>query len=205
MKLLVIGLLLLLYAVSPALAEPAGFVRGFGGVSFLSEPGAVFGGTVGIRLTSWVEAIGDIGRMTNILPRQIQQDVDAAAGQFGGFFGAPVTIDLEAPGLYAFGGVRVSRIVSSRMKVFGEGGYGVARGTSDITAHAGTADVSQQVTAILRLKDSVTRPLVAVGGGVSIPLTDHLTTDLGYRFLRIFTDDPRINTGMMTAGFGWSF
>jgi opacity protein-like surface antigen len=58
---------------------------------------------------------------------------------------------------------------------------------------------------MLRLKHDVTEPLVAIGGGVSIPLADRFTADVGYRFLRIFTDDPRINVATMTAGAGWSF
>jgi opacity protein-like surface antigen len=58
---------------------------------------------------------------------------------------------------------------------------------------------------MLRLKESVTEPLLAIGGGVSIPLGQRFTADVGYRYLRIFTEDPRINTGTMTAGFGWMF
>ena len=204
MKPLVTALLLALSA-APALAQPTGFVRGLGGVSFVSEPGAMFGGTVGIRVTDSIHAIGDVGRMTNILPRSIQRDLDIAARQFGNFFGAPLTIDLKAPGLYVSGGLRLSRAVASRIDVFAEGGAGVARGTSDIRARAGGADVSQQVTAMLRLQHSVTRPLIAVGGGVWIPLTGRFRVDVGYRFLRIFTDDPRINTASMTAGLGCTF
>ena len=205
MKPLITSALFVILAAAPALAQPVGFVRGFGGVTFLSEPGALFGATVGIRLTSSIHAIGDIGRVSNILPRKIQRDLDATASQFGNFFGAPLTIDLDAPGLYGFGGLRVSHAVGPRMSVYGEGGGGVARGTSDITARAGSADVSQQVSAMLRIKHSETQPLLAVGGGMSIPLGDRFTTDVGYRLLRIFTDDPRINTGTMTVGFGWSF
>ena len=47
--------------------------------------------------------------------------------------------------------------------------------------------------------------LLAVGGGVSVPLSAHLALDLGYRYMRIFTDDPRINTGTMSAGIRWGF
>jgi hypothetical protein len=205
MKVLITGLVLLYFAAAPALAQTAGFVRGFGGTSFVSEPGAVLGATVGVRLTSSLHAIGDIGGLTNILPRKIQRDLDAVAEQFGNFFGAPVTIDLTAPGLYAFGGLRYSHGVGHRMTLYAEGGGGAARGSSDLDARAGSIDVSQQVTGMLRLKESVTEPLLAIGGGVSIPLGQRFTADVGYRYLRIFTEDPRINTGTMTAGFGWMF
>jgi hypothetical protein len=196
---------LFLLAPLSALAQPAGFVRGFGGVSFLTEPGAAFGATLGLRINDGIDIVGDFGRLTNILPRRIQRDLDAAAQQFGSFFGAPVSIDLKAPGLYAFGGLRVTRAAGAHMRVYLEGGGGVARGTSRIEARAGAVDVSDEVIAILRLKPSETRPLVALGVGVSVPIATRVTADVGYRFLRILTDDPRINTGTMTAGVAWGF
>ena len=205
MKSLVTAFSLVLLTVSPAMAQSAGFVRGFGGASFFTEPGALFGATVGIRITDSLTAIGDVGRMTNILPRSIQRDVDLVAQEIGNFFGAPVTIDLEAPGLYTFGGLRISHPVSSSVRVFAEGGGGVARGTSDITAQVGSTDVSQQVSDLLHLKESVTEPLLALGGGLWFALTESLSADVGYRYFRIFTEDPRIDTGMMIAGLNWSF
>jgi hypothetical protein len=205
MKLLITGPLLVLLAAAPAPAQPANFVRAFGGVSFLSEPGATFGATLGIRVSNAIHVIGDVGGMTNILPRQIQRDLDSVAEEFGDFFGTPLTIDLTAPGVYAFGGLRVNHPVGRRMSVYAEGGGGAARGTSHIDARAGDADVSPQITAMLRLKHAVTEPLVAIGGGISIPLGDRFSADVGYRFMRVFTDHPRINMATMTAGAAWSF
>ena len=205
MKSLFTAFSLLLVMASPALAQSAGFVRGFGGVSFFTEPGALVGATVGIRITDALAAIGDVGRMTNILPRSIQRDVDLIAQEIGDFFGAPVTIDLEAPALYTFGGLRFSHALSSGLRVFAEGGAGIARGTSDITARVGSTDVSPQVTDLLQLKESATEPLLALGGGLWMALSDHLSADVGYRYFRIFTDDPRIDTGTLVAGLNWSF
>lgn len=200
-------ILLLGTTAMPALAQspsPA-FVRGFGGVSFVSETGGVFGVTLGVRVTSTLDVIGDVGRLTNMLPRAIQSDIDDAARAMGTFYGAPLTIDAKAPGVYVLGGLRASHTTAQRIKLFVEGGGGVARGTSDISAHAGGADVSRDVRSVLRIKSSERRALAMVGGGVGIPLTGHLTLELGYRFMRIFTDDPRINTGTMTAGCNWGF
>lgn len=201
------AVLILASGVAPANAQPApgGFVRGFGGVSFLSETGGVFGLSAGAHVTRSIDVFGDVGRITNMLPRKIQRDVDAAARQFGNFYGAPVAIDLEAPGVYGLGGVRVGHTTAQRFKVFVEAGGGAARGTSEISAIAGGVNVSSQVTAALNLKESVTEPLVMVGGGIGIPLGSRLTLDLGYRFMRIFTEDPRIDTASMTAGVNWSF
>jgi len=207
MKHFMAAALVLAASVVPAQAQsaPAGFVRGFGGVSFLTETGGVFGFSAGAHVTRSIDVFGDLGRITNMLPRKIQEDVDAAARQFGSFYGAPLTIDLQAPGLYGLGGVRFSHTTAQRFTVFVEAGAGAARGTSDITAVAGGINVSTQVTAVLNLKESVTEPLMALGGGIGIPLGSRLTLDLGYRFMRIYTQDPRIDTATMTAGVNWSF
>lgn len=202
-----IAALFILLAAAPAAAQSpsSGSVRAFGGVSFMSETGGVFGGTVGVRVTPHVEVIGDVGRVTNILPRKIQRDLDAAARELGGYFGAPVTIDGKAPCVYGFGGVRLRRATAQRIALFIEAGAGVARGTASIAAEAGGVNVSREVVTALRVKHSETQPLVALGGGVQVPLSGRLSLDLGYRFMRIFTDDPRIDTATMTAGLSWGF
>ena len=207
MKHLMATVLVLAVSAASAAAQPApaGFVRGFGGVSFLSETGGVFGVSAGVHATRSIDLFGDVGRLTNMLPRTIQRDVDAAARQFGAFYGSPLTIDLKAPALYGLGGVRLSHTTAQRFKVFVEAGAGAARGTADITAVAGGVNVSDEVTSVLGLKESVTKPLIALGGGVGIPLAGRLSLDLGYRFMRIFTEDPRIDTATMTAGVNWSF
>jgi opacity protein-like surface antigen len=202
-----IATLFVLLAAAPAAAQApsSGYVRGFGGVSFMSETGGVFGGTVGLRVTPHVDVIGDVGRVTNILPRTIQRDLDAAASELGSYFGSPVTIDGKAPCVYGFGGVRLRRVSAQRVALFVEAGAGVARGTASIAAETGGVNVSREVVALLRVKHSETQPLFAIGGGVQVPLNSRLSLDLGYRFMRIFTDDPRIDTATMTAGFAWGF
>jgi hypothetical protein len=190
----------------PILAQDAPVsVRGFGGVSFLSDPGAVLGATVAIRLSPNLEAIGDVGRLTNMLPVKIQRDLDGFASEMGTYYGAPLTIDGRAPAIYAFGGLRARRTIGHRMTLFIDGGAGVARGWSRIRAVAGGVDVSPEVVTALHIKRSEQQPLVSIGGGVGIPLTTRLGLDLGYRYMRIFTEDPRINIGTMTGGFSWRF
>jgi opacity protein-like surface antigen len=207
MKCIVTTALIVIVWATPALAQdaPQPFVRGFGGMTFMTETAGIFGGSVGVRFTRHVDVFGEFGGLTNILPRSLQEDLDAAARAMGTFFGGPLTIDGRAPGIYGLGGLRLTHAAGSRMGLFAEGGAGVAHGVSDITARAGSTDVSREVTAALRIKQSETRLLLAVGGGVTLPLTDRLALDLGYRYMRIFTDDPRINTGTMSAGVHWGF
>ena len=204
---LALGVVMLVTAAAPALAQdvPRAVVRGFGGVTFMSETATVFGAGMGVRLNDHVEVFGELGRLTNILPHALQRDLDDAARAIGSYFGGPLTIDGKAPGFYGLGGIRVSRAAGPRLRVYAEAGAGTARGTSDITAHAGTANVSREVVRALTIKESETAPLFTAGGGVTVPIAANLGLDIGYRFMRIFTDDPRINTANMSAGLRWGF
>ena len=201
------AIVLVVATAVPAFGQTAspGFVRGFGGVTFMSETGGVFGLGVGVRLTPHLDLIGDAGRITNMMPDGIQRDLDAAARMMGAFYGVPLTIDGRAPGVYAFGGLRANWAIGGRTNLYVEGGAGGARGTSDIRARAGGTDVSSEVTAALDIKHSESQPLVALGAGLSVPVTGKLAIEFGYRFMRIFTDDPRIDTGSMSAGLRWGF
>ena len=207
MKLAVGVFMLVAATAAPALAQnaPRGVVRGFGGVTFMSETATVFGAGMGVRLNDHVEIFGEAGRLTNILPHALQRDLDDAARAIGRYFGGPLSIDGKAPGVYGLGGIRVSRAAGPRLRVYAEAGGGTAHGTSDITAYAGATNVSREVVRALTIKPSETAPLFTVGGGVTVPITAHFGLDIGYRFMRIFTDDPRINTANMSAGLRWGF
>jgi opacity protein-like surface antigen len=205
MKQILAVLVLLTAGASPALAQnaPSASLRGFGGVSFMSETGGAFGGGIGLRVSNRFEVFGEIGRLTNMLPRQIQRDLDEAARAMRPFYADGLTIDGRAPAVYGFGGLRASRHAGMRLTLFADAGAGMARGTSDIRARAGGRDVSASVRSALRIKDAETRALIALGGGVVLPLTERAGLELGYRYMRVFTDDPRINTGTMSAAFRW--
>jgi opacity protein-like surface antigen len=207
MKQILAVLVLLAAGASPVVAQtaPSASLRGFAGVSFMSETGGTLGGGIGVRLSDHFEVIGEFGRLTNMLPRQIQRDLDEAARTMRPFFGDGLTIDGRAPAVYGFGGMRASRRAGTRLTLFADAGAGMARGTSDIRAHAGGRDVSADVRSALRIKDAETRALIALGGGVVLPLRDRLGLELGYRYMRVFTDDPRINTGTMSAAVRWGF
>jgi hypothetical protein len=198
--------MLVLMIAAPAAAQdaPRGSLRAFAGVTFMSETASTFGGGAGFRFNDHVEVVGDLGRLTNILPHDLQRDLDDAARAFGTFFGGPLVIDGKAPGGYALGAVRIGGPTGSRMRLYGEAGAGVAHGKSHIDAHAGTANVSREVVRALGIEESETAPLMVLGGGATLPLTDRLGLDVGYRFIRMFFDDDlRINTASMSAGIRW--
>ena len=201
------ALLALSISVTPASAQevPRGSLRAFGGVTFMSETATVFGGGIGVRLTDHLEIVGDVGRLTNILPHDLQRDLDDAARAIGGAFGGTLAIDGKAPGVYGLGALRVGAFAGRGVLVYAEAGGGVAKGYSDITAYAGRTDVSNEIARALGIKESETAPLLVIGGGATVPLAARLGLDVGYRYMRIYTDEPRINTASMSVGVRWLF
>jgi opacity protein-like surface antigen len=201
------GLLLVLTGLAAtAEAQPMqGTVRGFGGVTFMSETAGIVGMSVGVQVRPRLEIFAEGGRLTNVLPHSLQRDLDDVARSFGNYYGAPLRIDGRAPAVYGLAGVRLSHQVGTRARIYIDAGAGSARGTSDISARAGGRDVSTSVVAALGIKKSETGGLIAAGGGFMVEVTRRLGFEMGYRFMRIFTDDPRINTANMSAGLRWGF
>lgn len=200
------ALIILVGAAAGAEAQTGrGVVRGFGGVTFMSETAGIVGMSVGVHVHSRLEIFAEGGRLTNVLPHHLQRDLDDAARAFGSYFGAGLRIDGRAPAVYTFGALRVSHQAGTRARIYADAGGGLAHGTSAITARAGGQDVSTSVVAALGIRKSENAGLITVGGGVIVDLTRRLGLELGYRFMRIFTDDPRINTANMSAGLRWGF
>ena len=82
------------------------------------------------------------------------------------------------------------------MTPFVEGGVGVARISLDIDAEAFGINISQEVED--ELGDiSSTEFMLAVGGGINVSATSNVGFDFGYRYIRIFTDDPSIDTSQV--------
>jgi hypothetical protein len=181
-----------------------GNVRGFGGMTFMSETAGIIGMSVGVQVHPRVEIFAEGGRLTNVLPHHLQRDLDEAARDFGTYFGGPLRIDGRAPAVYTFGAVRVSHQASPRARLYVDAGAGAARGWSDIRAFSGTVNVSAAVVSAIGIKKSEDAGLLTFGGGMIVTVTDRLGMELGYRFLRIFTD-PRISTANMSAGLRWGF
>lgn len=207
MKLTCSALLVGICVSATASAQPAPrvFVAGTGGVTFVTETAEVWSASVGVPVHDRVQVIGEVGRLTNVLPRKLQGDLDEAARSFGSYFGGPLTIDGEAPGVYGLATLRLIGPNVQRATLFVDAGGGIAYGKSDITARAGGSDVTEPVLVALHMPKSETRPVLALGGGVGFPVSGRVGVDIGYRYMRIFTEDPRINTAAAYATLRFGF
>ncbi|HYN07079.1 MAG TPA: outer membrane beta-barrel protein [Vicinamibacterales bacterium] len=172
------------------------FVGGLGGLTFGTATSSAIGGQVGVRIMPNVFVIGEFGRIQDVLPAeisdQIQEGVDFLEQQ-----GIPVDIDVKVPALYGFGGLRWAQS-GRRIAPFVEGGAGFAHLTSKISGTVAGVDITEFIEdQIGDLDQSINEFLIAFGGGVNIGLTPTVSADAGYRFTRIFTEDPVVNTSMI--------
>jgi hypothetical protein len=176
--------------------EPRAFVGGLAGVTFVTETSSILGGQVGVRIARNLFVIGEIGRMWDVLPGEIADQIPLAEDFIESEFGVRADLDVKAPAFYGFGGIRWAQ-ARGRLKPFAEAGAGFAniRGKIFVDGVNVTNQVENEIGDFGDL--STTEFLLAFGGGVNIGLTSTLSADAGYRYTVIFTDDPKPNTSIV--------
>jgi opacity protein-like surface antigen len=197
-------------AATPAAAQsadPRGFVRAMSGLTFVTETSGMVSGGAAVNLTRRVAIVGEVGRLTNVLPKSLQDDLDDAAPLLEPQFGRPLRIDGGARAVYGLAGVRLTGRASGRATPFVEAMAGAARGTSVIHATTPGSDVSSSVERALGMPRSETHPMFTVGGGVSIAAGRRAAVEIGYRYARIQlgADDPKINTSALNGAIRVGF
>ncbi len=181
-------------------ASPSAFVGGLGGLTFGSAAtsGAV-AGQVGFRISRDLFVIGEFGRIADVVPSEVADMIDEFEDQ-AELEGVSVDLEVKVPAIYGFGGVRWA---PSRGKInpFVEGGVGFAHLKGKIKAIVDGVDITEFVEDEIGDIEglSTNEFLIAVGGGANIGLTSAVSVDAGYRFTRIFTDDPAVNSSMIYA------
>jgi opacity protein-like surface antigen len=189
---------------APALASaqgtsstPQGFVGGLGGVTFGTVTSAAVAGQGGARIAPDLFVIGEVGYMRNVLPKKIRDEIDNLADALAFEAGVPVSLSVSIPAMYGFGGLRWN---PSRGAVspFLEGGVGVAHVNAKVDeAEVLGIDISDEVEDELGDDASATKFLFALGGGVNARMSSTLSADIGFRYTRIATEEPAINSSLL--------
>jgi hypothetical protein len=154
---------------------PSGLIQGFGAIrisDITMQPS--FGGNLGINLTPHVQAVGEFGRMNNVLPAIVADALSLAPG------------DLRVTAMYGEGGVRILSSPYSAASPYVEATGGMARLRPNLASSIG--DYTGFTNLALRFLDR-TEPIASVGGGI-IAHAGPAAIDLGYRFTKVFTNDP---------------
>ena len=192
--------LVVLSIASPALAQTS-FVYGQAGGTFRDQNSVIFAGGVGGG-GEVVQGFGEFGRIKNVLPGDLEQDLNAAFDFLEFLLGVPITVDLNVPATYGVRGVRITIPVTGRVHPYIEGGGGFARLTIDLRATVAGIDITQDILDELGEDDSATEGAMVIGGGVVIDVTDRVFVDGGYRYMRIFSDEAvNVNNALGRVGF----
>jgi hypothetical protein len=157
-----------------------------------------FGGRVSIELAPSLHAVGEFGRLGNVLPEVVALPLSFSPA------------DLKVSAFYGEGGVRVLAAPRSAVTPYAEGTAGVAHLRFAMNGFGSTADAIAR--AALNLVDT-RDPMVGAGGGVLLR-GGPVHVDVGYRYKRILANSAlssilsagrELQTHQLRLGFGVSF
>lgn len=176
------------------------FVGGLGGLTFGTVTSGAVGAQFGVRVAPNLFVIGEVGRMQNVLPKKLRDEFDNLINDLEFESGLPATVEIAVPATYGFVGVRW--IQPGQVGPFLEAGVGAGHINLTIKkAEIAGFDFKNEIETQVGNDASATQFLVAVGGGVTARLGRVISLDAGYRFTRIATEDPAINSSMIYAAF----
>jgi hypothetical protein len=132
-----------------------------------------FGGRVSFEFVPGVEAIGEFGRMGNVLPETVSIPLSFAP------------VDLSVSAFYGEGGLRLIAAPRSGVSPYVEGTAGVAHLRFGVNGFGPVTD--SVIRAALSYVDT-RDPMIGGGGGLLLR-GGPVQFDLGYRYKRILADD----------------
>lgn len=172
---LCIGLLVSTPRSSAAQASLDGFgalsVNGLSSLEGSSRP-VDFGGRLSVDLVPGVQAIGEIGKMANVLP------------PLASFALSFLPVDVRVSALYGEGGVRFLAAPRSAVTPYVEASAGIARLSVTVSGLGPAANSGAR--AALSLLDR-TDPIAGAGGGLMFR-GGPVLVDVGYRYKQIFAN-----------------
>ena len=171
-------LAVLLIPASAMAQDRSASVTGFGGMSLNSFSTSAskidFGVNVGKELTPNIQAIGEFGRIGDMLP-------SLSAGLLSSF----TPYDVRVSALYGEGGIRLLAAPDSGVNPYVEATAGIARLTPHMSGFGSAADAIV-ATGLGLLKSS--DPILGVGGGLLLR-GGPVVADVGYRYKQVVGAD----------------
>lgn len=198
----VIAALVVTLTAASASAQDRGYVHGAGGVTFMSEVSGVFGGEAGFHISRNLIVFGQAGWMSNVLPRDIQDEIDNAAEVLESFTGRSWQFEAAIRATYAGGGVRYVLSLGSRIRPYVTGSVGIVNYAGSLRERELGDVLDQAVNLGVVESDDVKGNEIAyeLGGGVLVP-RGRLQFEAGYRLMNV----RGVNISRLVAGAGVRF
>lgn len=160
-----------------------GYIEGIGGLTFGTESATMFGGEIGFDVSPNIEVYGSIGRMQNIAPSYINEQLDVLDDVLSAITGQQWDFNVKAPSFFGTAGLKMRVPTEGSIRPYVLGGLGF--GSIDVNiSEIDLGDVTETLIAdgyLFREDIEATKMMWEVGGGVEVPVgAMHL--DIGYRF-----------------------
>jgi len=203
-------LVLALAAASPAMAQDRAFVRAMVGATMGAGPGAVFGGTVGVKIAPTMQIFGEFGKMQNVLPNSVEDEIGVEAAYIANAEGGKHSSEASASAGYGLIGLRSNFMKIAGSQTFLEVGGGAAHVESDVHAVIrGSAslqgDISDLVSVPFTEATPETKGMFMIGMGATLGVTRTTAVEFGVRYFHIATSGESINSGKVYGGFRVGF
>jgi hypothetical protein len=211
MRKFVVGMGLVAVIAVPAAAQAQDskvFFRPTIGAVVGAGPGAAFSGLVSFKANDKTQIFGEGGRMQNILPNKVSDEVERAAALYAASLGGKHSVSSQADASYGMVGFRRAMRDVSGANTFVEVGVGMAHVTSKISATlrgTTTGDISSGVKTAFTTATPENKALVSLGGGFVLGVKKSTAVEVGARYIRIFTDAEAVNMSNIFGGFRFGF
>jgi opacity protein-like surface antigen len=194
----------------PAADEGHGYVEAVADAAFGSASSQSYGVEGGYTFSAGLQVFVEAGRVNNVASGAF---FTAAQTIAGGLAQTQSDVGFSAKEPAAFGDVGVrylAPVYGMHLQPYVQAGIGVARVTNDARFTINGTDVTGNLTQYgvqlgTDLSGHFTRPLLALGAGVTLPVWSRVVVDLQYRYGRIFAADQGINVNRAGIGLGVSF
>ena len=203
MKRIVLAAMLFCVSAVPALAQETGRVTAIGGITFQTATDALLGGEFGANVHPNLEVYGGVNFMRNVLPRNIQTDLDNISTALTLSTGDVWRLKGDIRAFTGVGGVRYRMAALKNIRPYALAGGGLARIKVGIS-EADLGEMPQNIWEEIGILDTTqTKPYLELGGGFEVP-AGALVFDAGYKFGRI-VGDQNVNTSRVYFGVGAKF
>jgi opacity protein-like surface antigen len=187
-----------------------GYVQAVAETAFGSSTSQSYGAEAGLAVQPNVQVFLEVGRINNVATQAFgaaAQSIAAGLAQTQ----TNVGVTAKEPAVFGLAGIRyLVPIAGTKVLPYASVGFGLAKVSHDVTFTIDGADVTSRldqffVTLGGDLSGSLVRPMLALGGGVLVPVWRQVGVDLHYRYGRIFTPGEGINVNRAGIGLGVRF